>query len=371
MTREHFAYFRALALCLVLTGCASKGPRQVEELPPPTQSNQVAQKADADARFREGVSYAKAGATDKAIAVFQDLTNDYPDLPGPYNNLAVLYASRGRYDDARRVLLDAIQLQPDLDTVHENLGDIYLKLAVNAYQRASQVNEGNRRAHSKTDAVRELLKPGVQREEPVPVTACVPEERQDVLISSQAPKVSAPTITPPLETPPEVQSPLKQCYALGPISNMDEAMAMFDWLQQKGLSVYLGETEMDVVAYYHVYLPPLADRRSAERKVIRLREMGLTDVTIIRRGSLANGVSLGTYRKQASVKRRLPRLRQLGMEPEVELLMERKQAYRLEIGPSTNTMSLTQAMRTEFPDVTLESAACRDGLQREKSLAER
>ena len=152
---------------------------------------------------------------------------------------------------------------------------------------------------------------------------------------------------------------------------MDEAMAMSDWLQQRGLSVYLGETEMDVLAYYHVYLPPLADRQSAEHKVIRLREMGLTDVNIIRRGSLANGVSLGTYRKQTSVKRRLPQLRNLGIEPEVELLMERKQAYRLEIGPSTNTAGLSQAMRTEFPDFTLQSTACREGTQSEESLAGR
>ena len=78
-----------------------------------------------------------------------------------------------------------------------------------------------------------------------------------------------------------------------------------------------------------------------------------------------------TYRKQSSVKRRLPRLRQLGIEPEVELLMKREQAYRLEIGPSPNTADVTRALRSEFPDFTLENIACNDGLQTEASLAER
>ena len=144
---------QALAVGILLAGCASKGPPPArEELPPTTQPGSAARQADASARFAEGVSFAKRGATDKAIAVFRGLTEDYPDLPGPYNNLAVLYASRGRYEEARRVLEKAIELQPDLDTAHENLGDIHVKLAVTAYQRASELGKGNRRARSTRSA---------------------------------------------------------------------------------------------------------------------------------------------------------------------------------------------------------------------------
>jgi len=47
-----------------------------------------------------------------------------PELPEPYNNLAVLYAARGDHDGARDALLRAISTHPSYATAHENLGDI-------------------------------------------------------------------------------------------------------------------------------------------------------------------------------------------------------------------------------------------------------
>ncbi|HZI84092.1 MAG TPA: tetratricopeptide repeat protein, partial [Casimicrobiaceae bacterium] len=44
------------------------------------------------ARFLKGVVQSDQNETDAAIATFQQLTEDYPELPEPYNNLAVLYA---------------------------------------------------------------------------------------------------------------------------------------------------------------------------------------------------------------------------------------------------------------------------------------
>ncbi len=62
---------------------------------------------DAQARFLKGLIYAEQGNAKDATDIFLQLTKDYPDLPEPYNNLAVIYASQGRYDKARRQRIGA------------------------------------------------------------------------------------------------------------------------------------------------------------------------------------------------------------------------------------------------------------------------
>ncbi|MGB0213650.1 tetratricopeptide repeat protein [Algiphilus sp.] len=56
---------------------------------------------DAEARFLRGLALSRTGRREEAIAVFQKLTRDYPQLPEPYNNLAVIYAQQGDYEQAR------------------------------------------------------------------------------------------------------------------------------------------------------------------------------------------------------------------------------------------------------------------------------
>jgi Flp pilus assembly protein TadD len=79
---------------------------------------------DTEARFLQGVALVELGRNDEALGVFERLTQDHPELPEPYNNLAVLYAARGDHDGARDALLRAISTHPSYATAHENLGDI-------------------------------------------------------------------------------------------------------------------------------------------------------------------------------------------------------------------------------------------------------
>ena len=80
---------------------------------------------DAQIRFMRGVVLTEMGRTQEAVAVFNRLTEDYPELPEPYNNLAVIYAQQKQYDKARQALEKAIRTHPAYATAHENLGDIY------------------------------------------------------------------------------------------------------------------------------------------------------------------------------------------------------------------------------------------------------
>ncbi len=98
---------------------------------------------DAQLRFIKGMILSEQGKNADAINVFQKLTEDYPELPEPYNNLAVLHASAGNYDKARVALERAIRTNPAYATAHENLGDVYAKLASQSYDKALQLADPN------------------------------------------------------------------------------------------------------------------------------------------------------------------------------------------------------------------------------------
>ena len=83
---------------------------------------------DAQLRFTKGLILAEQNRSAEAIAVFSKLTEDFPDLPEPYNNLAVLYAADGQYDKARAALDMAMRTNPTYATALENLGDVYAKI---------------------------------------------------------------------------------------------------------------------------------------------------------------------------------------------------------------------------------------------------
>ena len=125
-----------------------------------------AQPKDAQGRFLKGLLLAENKKTAEAIQVFTALTEDYPELSEPYNNLAVLYASTGNYDKARSALELATLTNPNYAVAHENLGDIYAQLAARAYERAGQLDKGNAAAAAKLAAVRQMLaaqKPGAAK----------------------------------------------------------------------------------------------------------------------------------------------------------------------------------------------------------------
>jgi tetratricopeptide (TPR) repeat protein len=112
---------------------------------------------DAQLRFLYGVTVAEAGRRDDAIAVFEQLTADFPELPEPHNNLAVMHAAVGDLDRARAALENAVRALPGYALAHENLGDVYLRMAERSWERASRADARNRSAPAKLALARELL----------------------------------------------------------------------------------------------------------------------------------------------------------------------------------------------------------------------
>lgn len=94
---------------------------------------------DVQAKFKRATILARLNRDDDAIEAFTELTQQYPELPEPYNNLATLYAKHGRYEEARVALETATRANPSYSLAWENLGDLYLRLADASYKRAQSL----------------------------------------------------------------------------------------------------------------------------------------------------------------------------------------------------------------------------------------
>lgn len=119
----------------------------------------VRQPRDARLRFLRGVALADMKRHDDAIAAYRALIEDHPDLPEPYNNLAVLQAMRGDFDQARVSLESALRSRPGHVTALENLGDVHLELAARAWAQATQAardDDGASRVAERLTRLREL-----------------------------------------------------------------------------------------------------------------------------------------------------------------------------------------------------------------------
>jgi len=121
----------ASAQRLWLAGQKAQAVQQVEQALARTPD-------DLQLRFALGVMRMELGDRAQALTLFTRLTQDFPDLADPYNNLAVLHAAAGELDEAKAALEQALRLQPEHAQALENLGDVLTRLALRAYQRAQK-----------------------------------------------------------------------------------------------------------------------------------------------------------------------------------------------------------------------------------------
>lgn len=108
-------------------------------------------------RFLRGVILTESRRTDEAIEVFRSMIADFPELPEPYNNLAVILAARGDWEAARVALEQSLRAVPTYALAHENLGDIHLQLAAASYAQAGRLDPSNASARGKLAMARELI----------------------------------------------------------------------------------------------------------------------------------------------------------------------------------------------------------------------
>ncbi|MDR6518459.1 Flp pilus assembly protein TadD [Variovorax paradoxus] len=175
---KHAAFSRlsiAFALLFSLWGSAAHANEydDVNALLRQGKSNEALAKADTyiagkprdpQMRFLRGVILTEQNKQAEAIAAFTQLTQDFPELSEPYNNLAALYASQSKFDQARAALEQALKLNPNYATAHENLGDVYARLAAQEYVRAQQFASTNASVVPKLALIRQIFTPKTEAE---------------------------------------------------------------------------------------------------------------------------------------------------------------------------------------------------------------
>lgn len=220
----------------------------------------VGKPKDAQGRFLKGIVLTEMNKTNEAITVFTKLTEDYPELPEPYNNLAVIYAQQKQYDKAKQALEMAIRTHPSYATAHENLGDIYARLASQAYDKALQIDSSNSSAQKKLALIRDLMgstgRPGKVSN---PVTDVRPIEPVKL---AEAPKSLPPAVAAPVPVAaPTAPAETLQPAAAKPVdeTNADITRAIALWAaawSRKDVKAYLA-------AYARDFKTPAGESRAA------------------------------------------------------------------------------------------------------------
>ena len=237
---------------------------------------------DPQLRFLKGVAQAESGKPADAVATFTKLTEDYPELPEPYNNLAVLYANQNQLDKARTALEMAIRTNPSYATAHENLGDIYAKLASQAYNKALQLDAANATSvKPKLALIRELfsadIAKGAKPAAAAPAPAVVATQRP---APAPAPAAApAPTTAPaataaaPAATPAPAPAAAPDAAKQEAAKDAKEVTAAVQAWAAKDMKAYLA-------AYGKDFDPPGRMTRAAWEKEREARIVGKSKITV-------------------------------------------------------------------------------------------
>jgi ketosteroid isomerase-like protein len=143
---------------------------------------------DVEMRFVRGVIATEQKQNAQAIKIFSSLVREYPSMPEPYNNLAVLYAADGQERKAAEALEQAIRTNPSYTTAHENLGDLYARMASEAYSKALQLDGSRQTIPAKLALITQLV--------PVSPSPAKTVVAQAGAVTAPAASVPAPTPTP-------------------------------------------------------------------------------------------------------------------------------------------------------------------------------
>ena len=221
---------------------------------------------DPQMRFIKGVIQTEAGKPADAVATFTQITQDYPELPEPYNNLAVLYAGQRQFEKARAALEMAIRTNPSYATAHENLGDVYAKLASQAYSKALQLDGGNTGVQPKLALIRMLFAPDAKGQKPA-------TNSQSAVAVTTAPIAKAPAAVP-APPPPAAATPAAPVAASGAEREVESVVR--NWAAawaSKDMATYLG-------SYGKEFNPPGSVGRKAWEEDRRSRIMGKSSISV-------------------------------------------------------------------------------------------
>ncbi len=239
----------------------------------------AAKPRDPQMRLFKGVIQRESGRPAEALTTFTRLSEDHPELPEPYNNLAVIHAAQGQYDKARIALEKALRTNPSYATAHENLADVYARLASQAYSKALQLDGSPQPGPARLTLIRELSPAPAGQPRPVLAAApstpaakpAVPTPANPAIVAaapapSQAAIVKAAPPALPAAPPPVAAAD----------GNRDVELAVRAWARawsDKNMALYFA-------AYDKSFETPGQQSRSAWEQDRRLRITGKSRISV-------------------------------------------------------------------------------------------
>lgn len=325
-------------------------------------------------RLMNGLLTSREGKTADAIAIFEAMRNGRPDMFEPYNNLAVLYARQGRLDSAREALLAALERRPDA-VAYANLGEVYTRLAQQAYAHARQLGGGEAASLAPAAGHSKPGPPGSSQSQGAgaKILSLDPGGTVSERPSGQAPPSKAPNRTDgPLslvadaaatataDAPASAAGPAasQRCLSAHRFNKRAAATTAANWLKAQGADISgIRHETRRVVRSYRVYLPAPPAGELAASKLSELRRKGLRDVALIRKGPLAGEISLGVYKNRKYMRRRVAELNKLGYSARTAENVRTRREFavgaRTDDGPG-----LASKWRETFPDNPIRYVDC-------------
>ena len=320
------------------------------------------------ARLLHGILRAREGLVDEAIAIFERLRKDHPDLTEAWNNLAVLYAAKGMLDEARETLLLALERRPSA-VAYANLGDVYTTLARHAYVRARELGRDGSGRPAPGARIGEGPAPPASSapaagpgDAPAAGAASleIPLSEADPPGGARAASGAVPRSEPADRSAPGAapeRSPT--CVRAGGFEDRRVLVAVEEWLRAHGAEdVEVHRVTQAKTESYQVYLPPFATRAEAVETARAIQAGGVRDVAVIGHGPLANGVSLGVFRLEENLHRRIAALAAMGHAVHHRENRRTAARYVLAARAGPDPDALRAAWGTAFPKHPIELASC-------------
>ena len=371
----------------------------------------------ADTAYLEGVIALREGNGAAAAAAFEALQAAEGASPRAAVGQALAAWTAGHHDEGVRRLRHAARIWPAEQEVWANLGAMYQRLAAHAQRQASRLGQqealeggeapiapltatphaanplplptirppeprrrreqgqeetqphgasptprtGDREQEETAAATREHRGQAAGPPPPAPPTdAAAPEDRRSRRGTAGTPPYGADRHAPAADSPAEAEAggraraappPRAGCWHAGPWTETPDDPEGH-WIREAGGRVLTDPARSSV---YQLYLGPFTDRDEGLGILRTLKQdPRIEDVAWIGDGPLADGISLGVYRREVSMRRRHEALRRMGVDAAIQPPREGAGL----VGKAPDVEAFTTAWRARFPATPIHGIAC-------------
>jgi hypothetical protein len=147
------------------------------------------------------------------------------------------------------------------------------------------------------------------------------------------------------------------CVEIGPLADQQSLAAVREWLRTRTTVVHTRAETVRERRFFWIYLEP-ASPEQARENLKDLARRGVKDYLLIQRGGLKNTISLGLFRSQDSVNRRLAEMTEQGYKPVVVPQFETTENFWIRATMATGFAD-PSALAQELPDgATITTRTC-------------